>query len=515
MKQIRWSFFLFAVFVAGCAQIRSVEGGPKDNTPPQLVSESTPNGKTHWKDQSLSFQFNEYIQLEDIQNQIIISPNIQPAPTFNVKGKSVIIKWEKALEENTTYTFQFGDAIVDITEGNPTELERAYSTGSFLDSMELHFKVLNGWTEKAADNAVVMLLKKPFDIDSMARIAYQKRATDGKCTFEHLPERSFYIVAFQDNNKDGQWSSEEWLDWIDAPLTSAVHADTIELTLAPNKIKFTSLLHAKVDSIGVAKWYWPLSETPDIKIDPPYHGIPQVVKDTLYYQLNGMPDNDYHMIKVFWGNGESDSLAIPFFKEVIENYRWKKTQADPVLIQEQNPQFFSTFPVQSIRPDRFVWSINENKAKANLSFGNQHLIIQPEDQKTGKYSLTILPQCFTTHGISWPKDTMEITGQIQSKEERGLIQWKLNSNIQSGYYLLTDEKGFTIQSDVKNWSKPMYLNPGKYQLRWIEDRNQDQHWTSHDFKNKIRAERVWVYPDLIQVRANWTQVVDCSKMGED
>ncbi len=512
MKHL-WVIWLCVALISGCAQIRSVEGGPKDTTPPQLVSERVPNGQTNWKDQSLTFAFDEYIQLEDVQNQIIISPTIQPSPSFNVKGKSVIVKWEKPLAENTTYTFQFGDAIVDLTEGNPTALERVYSTGNFLDSLQMNFKVKNRWTQKEPENAVIMLLKKRFHPDSLSHIAYQKKVSNGACDFQHLPNRSFFIVAFQDNNKDGQWSAEEWLDWIDEPLNPSTLGDTTLLSLAPNKINFTSLLHSHVDSIGLAKWYWPRAETPEIKTEEPYEGNATIINDTLYYQLKGMPDDRYHTIKVMWGKGEIDSLSIPFYRDVIANFHWKKVQAEPVLLNEQSPQLYSTLPIERIQSTRYTWHINQSKSNAQLSFQNSHLMIQPEESKSGKYELTILPKCFTTFGVEWPKDTVEITGQIQTKEERGLVQWKFNPSVQTGYYLLIDESGKNVQFEASAWPKFSYLNPGKYQLKWIDDQNHDQQWTTHDFKTNLRAEAVKVYPGTIQVRANWTQIIDWSTLN--
>lgn len=49
-----------------------------------------------------------------------------------------------SLQENTTYTIDFGDAIVDNNEGNPLgQFSYAFSTGSTIDTMQVSGTVLN------------------------------------------------------------------------------------------------------------------------------------------------------------------------------------------------------------------------------------------------------------------------------------------------------------------------------------------------------------------------------------
>ena len=55
-------------------------------------------------------------------------------------------------------------------------------------------------------------------------------------------------------------------------------------------------------------------------------------------------------------------------------------------------------------------------------------------------------------------------------------------------------------------AKPYALNaitPGRYQLKFIDDTDQNGEWTTGNWKNKTSAERVVNYPTEITIRANW------------
>ena len=48
------------------------------------------------------------------------------------------------------------------------------------------------------------------------------------------------------------------------------------------------------------------------------------------------------------------------------------------------------------------------------------------------------------------------------------------------------------------------ISPDKYYLRIIYDDNQNGKWDTGDFLNRQAPERIIYYPNLIEVRANWS-----------
>ena len=62
--------------------------------------------------------FDEYIDVKDVQKNLIVSPNPKSTPIIENHLKNVTIKLKDTLHPNTTYSINFGNAIRDVNEGN-------------------------------------------------------------------------------------------------------------------------------------------------------------------------------------------------------------------------------------------------------------------------------------------------------------------------------------------------------------------------------------------------------------
>ena len=121
-----------------CAQIGSPTGGPRDETPPAVVECDPPNYSTRFDARKIQITFDEYIVLNNVNQELIVSPPMDEKPEVKLRKKSIIIEFEEALRTNTTYTFNFGNAIRDLHEGNVLQnYEYVFSTGDILDSMSV------------------------------------------------------------------------------------------------------------------------------------------------------------------------------------------------------------------------------------------------------------------------------------------------------------------------------------------------------------------------------------------
>jgi hypothetical protein len=128
-------FVLVAATIYSCAQRATLTGGDKDVVPPDIVTTIPANQSLNFTEKEIILEFNEFVKLSNLQNQLIVSPPMEEAPEIRVKGKKVIIKILSELQENTTYSLNFGDAIVDITEDNPyPNYKYVFSTGNYIDS---------------------------------------------------------------------------------------------------------------------------------------------------------------------------------------------------------------------------------------------------------------------------------------------------------------------------------------------------------------------------------------------
>ncbi len=168
IQRILSFFFLIAVVLAAlqCARRGSPTGGPKDNTPPVLLKAEPENLTTEFKAKKIRLYFDEYIKLEDVQNQLIVSPPLKYNPEVTPQGgarKYVEITLKDTLLENTTYTLNFGQGIVDNNEGNPNSfLTYVFSTGTYIDSLTVSGVVKDAFNKKADEFISVML----YEIDT-------------------------------------------------------------------------------------------------------------------------------------------------------------------------------------------------------------------------------------------------------------------------------------------------------------------------------------------------------------
>ena len=70
----------------------------------------------------------------------------------------MVIALRAPLAPNTTYTFNIGEAVTDITEGNAAAgLTYVISTGEVLDSLVLRGIVIDAFTDKPEPDVLVVL----------------------------------------------------------------------------------------------------------------------------------------------------------------------------------------------------------------------------------------------------------------------------------------------------------------------------------------------------------------------
>ena len=174
-------------------------GGPKDTQPPK-VQRSLPDSRTlSFADNQFYIEFDEYVVLKDADNNVLVSPPLKNKPEIKTKGRGVQVKIKDTLAENTTYLFQFKDAIADFNEGNLLpSLEYVFSTGSYIDSMTVRGRVVDALTFKPREEAVSVWLMSLAEAerfmstygDSAApapKLAYATRCNkDGSFVFNYM-----------------------------------------------------------------------------------------------------------------------------------------------------------------------------------------------------------------------------------------------------------------------------------------------------------------------------------------
>lgn len=198
-------FLCFCAFVTAiapsCANIVPPAGGPRDSLPPALIKASPENGTTNFRGKHIVLQFDEFVDLAELQKNLLFTPTFNADPRIEVRLRTITLTIKDSLEPNTTYSFNFGDAIRDINEGNVLHnFTYRFSTGPVLDTLSLEGKVILAETGRVDSTLSVFLYRNQNDSALVKeRPRYITRLDrDGHFRFENLPEGSYAVYALKD-----------------------------------------------------------------------------------------------------------------------------------------------------------------------------------------------------------------------------------------------------------------------------------------------------------------------------
>lgn len=232
-----------------CAKIGSPMGGPKDETPPKVVKSTPDNYSIKFSNKRIEIEFDEYIQLKNINQELVVSPPQKEKPVVRLKNKVMLIDLKETLHDSTTYTLNFGQAIVDNNESNLLEnYQFVFSTGTFIDSLGISGLILNAFDLKPSEEPITIMLYDKF-YDS---IPYQsipmyigKSTKKGYFEINNVKSDTFKIFALKDKNYNLIYDlADEEIAFIDT--TIILSAELIRNFLDSIKINQDSL---KSDSL--------------------------------------------------------------------------------------------------------------------------------------------------------------------------------------------------------------------------------------------------------------------------
>jgi hypothetical protein len=207
------------LLLISCAQIVTPTGGPKDEIPPKVKAEYPPNESVNFSRKSYVIAFDEFIQIQTPNENVIISPPLRKNPTYTIKRKTLTVKWEEELTPNATYIFNFGEAIKDNNEGNIlNNYTYVFSTGAVLDSMELKGKLTDAITGDPVEGAMLMLYRN--NVDSLPKTAlpdyFGRTGKDGNFHIRNIPDMPYKAFALKDQNTNFRFDvPDEMIGFID------------------------------------------------------------------------------------------------------------------------------------------------------------------------------------------------------------------------------------------------------------------------------------------------------------
>ena len=525
MRKIIFTILSLAI-VSGCAKRGNPTGGPLDSLPPVLVNANPKLNSTNFNSEEIRLTFDEFVKLDKVQDQLIISPPINKSAyeikPLNGVTKKVFLKFLDTLDINTTYTINFGNSIKDNNENNPlTFFSYTFSTGETIDSLYVKGNISDAYDLETDEYVSIQLYRVDSTLNDS--IIYNKLPTyisnsldSTSYKFQNLKEGKYLIIAIKD--VDNNYFFDPFYDkigFIDSLITLPKDS-IIDLKLFKEE---TDLIWDRPHFINSEKigfgYYGKLnlkkieinSNLPD-SVD--YTFTKEVDKDTIYVWLsrNSFDSLNFNLI-------EKDTTKLT----TIKFDREKDTLIDSLSIRaktinvihlKESFKLSSNIPIKKIEDSLitvrdidsilvpFVSSINDNLDEIDLKFE-----VSPSDN----YRIFIMPDAIKDiKGVT--NDTLQFNLTSQSLEDYGNIFLDVIRNSQSKFILhLIDTNGDIIREymnvDSNSTYNFEYIRPGKYTFRLIEDSNKNDIWDTGNYLQKVSPEPVYYFPSELEVRANW------------
>ena len=531
-KSVRWlqilGIALFCGFMSTCANVKRPTGGPDDKTPPQVVNEYPPNFSTNFSSRSISITFDEWVELNDIYNQLIISPPLSERPEVRLKKRTLFVEFQEELLPNTTYSLSFGEGVRDYRASNPaSDLRYVFSTGSELDSLIVSGKVEDAYTNKGLEGVKVMLYDQLEDSIPVQEKPLYFGISDagGNYTIPYLKEGQYRVVALIDENANYLVDEEEVFGWMNEwvnPMDSMSNSlPSIKLSLPKmSNVYVSDYMRDSTGYVGVV-----LNQEVDSlllkPIDSAFAGqqFQPEKNDTSFFW---MTDIDHY------GEGELVVYHGPVALDTIQILSDPRAGKRNLKISGPGYQVNHTKPIE-LDGSRILEKPDTSLVEFLIDSVQHPFAVQQKDPYTWlldselsynrNYRLTLLPGAIKSRE-GWSHDTLAYSFKTYDVEYYGALDFAIEGLDSSATHIFQlEEDGVGIRYEIlinsdTTLSFPQ-MEPGKFVVRLINDENDNGIWDPGDYWSDRQPERVLYFPDNIQVRSNWVQelnwVIESSK----
>lgn len=224
-----------ALVLVACASIGAPDGGPYDEDPPVLLKATPVLNATGVSAAKITLEFDENVTLQNAFENVVVSPPQFEMPVIKYSGKKVMVELLDTLKPNTTYSIDFGSAIVDNNEGNPYEnFAYVFSTGEKVDTFAVSGTVLNAQDLEPIKGMLVglhsCLVDSVFNTLPFERVS--RTDSRGRFTIKGIAPGKYRVYALADANQNFLFDQKsEMLAWssdiVEPYAVPAVRPDTI------------------------------------------------------------------------------------------------------------------------------------------------------------------------------------------------------------------------------------------------------------------------------------------------
>ncbi len=562
---------ILLILIAGCAKVSAPSGGPRDRVPPVVMKSVPVSGAKNFRGNEVTITFDEFVTLDKINEKFMASPPMKKKPKIFLRGKSVIVQYEDALSDSTTYTFNFQDAIRDLNENNVlNNYQFVFSTGPVIDSLSVTGNVYTALKLDPPEETLVLLYNELNDSAAVKHLpAYISRVNkNGYFRIDNVRAGKYRLYALKDadNSKNFNLPDEQFAFLND---TIEVSSPKDYLPVIKDTTRTTASSVTKADTIVMQGQY------KLILFQPPKtaHYLTSSSRTQPYkleYSLSLPPDSAGFSFSIpgtqpgsyyIERSRNNDSLLVWLTdsslyakNDITTIVRYPFTDSTKNVIQKQDSIHMRFMTPKSTRSriKKLPFSVTSSLFTGSLRPGQQ-IVLQsrtplgtPDTSKIRLYegsgtTRVKIPFTFLPDTANSCKMLM-ITRLVQGKNYTFIADSGAFRNI---YGEVSDSSGYktTVRNNetfgkltlnVKNYEGDRiiqlltreekliretkmtkdgkiefpYLDQGKYRLRVIYDLNGDGKWTTGDFNKDLQPEPASYYFQEINMKENWYDTED-------
>ena len=540
-------------------------GGLRDSLPPVYKTSNPLPNSLNFKGDKVEIEFDEYVQLKDGFEKIVVSPPTKSPFVAKAIGKKVVVEFRDTLMANTTYTVDFSNSIVDNNESNPfNEYFFSFSTGDVLDSLSMSGYLLNAKDLSPAAGVYVGAYKQHDDSVFVTKAFDRIAKTDenGRFTLRNLEPVPYRVFALNDVNSnyyfDQPGESVAFLDSVFTPVMienvrfdtiykDSVTIDTIKsvrsvkylpdsiiLQLFEEEIVRQSFKKAEFTSETTVELYFENYEKQVPEINPVNFVSdnwavvePSFTTDTIKIWLrdSNVVKLDTLRFELVYQKTDSASNFVEARDTVqlIQNRKKAKRRDDKkqtflTCSSSKSVEVYNLPRIEWSAPVDFVqdsvvkvevqkdtlWEKVDFRLVADSAVNARSYLLEAEWEVGASYRLHI-DSASVTDIYGNCNDKTELKFRIKNKEEYSTLKFKVQGVADSAFVELLNAKEQVKRVEKLRNGEVFFKNvhPGEYYARLVVDSDNDGLWTTGKYIENRKPEQVYYFSKTLKLRANW------------
>ncbi len=510
--------------IIACAQFVQPTGGNKDEIQPKLMNSIPTSEQKNFKEKTIRLEFDELVDVTSLRQELLIIPETEG--TYDIKSKSntVILKFDKAFKDSTTYTLNFRKGIKDLNERNESRnLKLVFSTGSSIDSLKIGGNIRSLLTNQPILDAHVALykLQDSLELKKTKPNYFIKTDSNGNYQFENIKSGKYRIYAFMDKNNNLKYDTKtEAIGFRNDTINLNKNFSNLNLLLsnANNETPKRQKVIPRADDFIIL--YDKNIKSFDVKFENKNDSIPYYGEEKELKFYNSTLRTDTLQVNITVTDSSGNTLSYLQKVKFKEPEKKKKEKREFITIDvkpkdgevvEKNLKYEINFkiPVSTFDLAKFKIlsdTIKEEKIENNNITWNKSktkLLINKEINSEREIKIQMSRGVFINiQGDSSEKQDLKYP--ISKSENYGLIEGNFVEKKNTKIVQIINDKYEVVDEQItKDKFTFQNIKPNIYLLRIIRDRNENGYWDYGNVEKNIQPEEVTFYEEPIRLKANF------------